>query len=71
MIAWIASVLGIVGALLVAGNISQSAGFAGYILFTLSATAWCYVAHQTKQNQLLIMNTIFLAINIFGIVNWA
>jgi hypothetical protein len=70
-IAWVAAATGIMGAFLVASNVSQTLGFIGYLLFTTSSVGWLYFAYKTKQQHLLMTNLVFFMINMIGIVRWS
>jgi nicotinamide riboside transporter PnuC len=59
---------GVTGAVLVSLNIPQSKY--GFILFLISSVLLGIVSWQRKMQYLLIMQTVFLGINIVGIVRW-
>lgn len=69
-LAQLGMICGILGGLLVALNIAQTVGFIGYVLFTVSSIAWIIYANKTKQLELLTLNTVFLVINLVGVVRW-
>jgi nicotinamide riboside transporter PnuC len=64
----IGAICGVTGAVLVSLNIPQSKY--GFILFLISSVLLGIVSWQRKMQYLLIMQTVFLGINIVGIVRW-
>ena len=67
-IEWLASISGILGALLLAANIRGS-GY-GFLLFLISSLSWTYVAYETSQLALLTNQAVFVSINILGVQRW-
>ena len=64
----IGAICGVAGAVLVSLNIPQSKY--GFALFLISSILLGIVSWQRKMQYLLIMQTVFLGINIVGIVRW-
>jgi nicotinamide riboside transporter PnuC len=64
----IGAICGVAGAILVSLNIPQSKY--GFILFLISSVLLGIVSWQRKMQYLLIMQTVFLGINIVGVVRW-
>ena len=64
----IGAICGVTGAVLVSLNIPQSKY--GFVLFLISSILLGIVSWQRKMQYLLIMQTVFLGINIVGIVRW-
>jgi len=64
----IGAICGVSGAVLVSFNIPQSKY--GFVLFLISSILLGIVSWQRKMQYLLIMQTVFLGINIVGIVRW-
>ena len=65
---WIGTVTGVVGALIVAMNMPWS-GY-GFILFTIPSMTWGMVAWKMREHSLLVLQTVFLCINLMGIWRW-
>lgn len=63
---WIACLCGIIGALLVALNIGMA--HLGYQFFLAGALGYCIVAFLVNNNPLLLLNLVFAATNIIGLV---
>ena len=68
MIEWLAAVLGVLGALLVAANVSISRY--GFVLFLVSSLLWTYIAYNQDLAPLLLNQVVFVAINVLGIQRW-
>ena len=64
----IGAICGVAGAVLVSLNIPQSKY--RFMLFLISSILLGIVSWQRKMQYLLIMQTVFLGINIVGIVRW-
>jgi hypothetical protein len=67
-ITYVGSLLGIVGALLVASNSDVSAY--GYICFTGSSVLLLLWSIKDKINHQLYMNLTYTAVNLYGLYNW-
>lgn len=65
---WIGTATGVPAALILASNI----GFQGlaFCIFIVSVLCFIYVAMVKKIQGMLIMNVIFLLINIWGVWRW-
>lgn len=68
VIEWSGSVLGIVGALLLALNIPQSRF--GWIFFAASNVCWIYFGFATGTYSLAAMQIVFSCTSAIGIRNW-
>jgi hypothetical protein len=69
LISSIASVTGVIAAILLALNINMF--LVAYVLFLISAILWAIYSIRTSNNQLLIMNAIFIVINSIGVYNFS
>lgn len=65
---WVGAITGIIGASLIASNIGMQ-GLA-FCVFTFSVLCFIYVAKIKDIKGMLVMNMIFLVINIWGIWRW-
>lgn len=63
---WSACIAGVIGALLVASNIGLAV--LGYKFFLAGAVGYCFVAFIKDNNPLLLLNLVFAATNIIGLV---
>jgi len=64
----LASLLGIIGAILLALNIGYN--YEAYIIFFISSVLWSLVAFVTHDKPLLYMNIVFVIINIIGVLSY-
>ncbi|MEM7687470.1 MAG: hypothetical protein AAF291_00480 [Pseudomonadota bacterium] len=67
---WVASVSGIVAALMVSYNGGAKVTGLGFIVFTLSSIIWVTAALIDGNSPLAVQNIVLLAINIFGIYRY-
>lgn len=65
IVEWSAAVLSVIGAIL---NASKLIG--GFYIWGIANILWIWFSFKYKHYGLLVMNLIFLAINIYGIINW-
>lgn len=65
---WIGTVTGIMGAILMAANLPESKY--AFLLYFTSSFLWTVSGVLMKDKPLLVMNFVFLTINIFGIYSW-
>ncbi len=65
---WIGVITGLLGAFIISSNIGY-VGW-GYLIFLISSLAMMYFAWKLDRWPLFAMNTIFLAINAWGIWRW-
>ncbi len=65
---WVGTLAGTSGALLMALNIPSS-GWA-FALFLVSSSAWTTAGVLMKDPPLWILNSVFVAIDILGIIRW-
>ncbi len=63
---WLACIAGVTGALFVALNIGLAP--LGYKFFLAGAIGYCIVAFVKNNNPLLLLNLVFAATNIIGLV---
>lgn len=68
MLAWLGTIFGILGALLVASNIGLND--VGYILFTIGAICSFANAYKKRDNAGMVLWLTFLIINIFGVISY-
>jgi hypothetical protein len=65
---WTGTAFGIVGAIIVALNLSFSGW--GFVLFLISSFAWCIAGIKMKEASLVLLQGTFTAINLLGIYRW-
>lgn len=65
---WIGTVTGIMGAILMASNLPESKY--AFLLYFTSSVLWTISGVLMKDKPLLVMNLVFVTINIFGIYSW-
>lgn len=65
---WTGTSTGIVGAIWVALNIATSGW--GFVFFAVSASSWAAAGWLMREPSLVLLNSVFLAINILGIYRW-
>ncbi|WP_024792099.1 hypothetical protein [Candidatus Ruthturnera calyptogenae] len=65
---WFGTVTGITGGLLVALNFEWSKF--GYFFFMASAINWIIQGSKNNDNSLVLLNTVFVFVNILGIYHW-
>ena len=68
MVAWIGTIFGVLGAMLVASN--SGVNDIGYIFFTVGSAFSLYNAVKIKDNAGITLWLVFFLINIFGIVSY-
>lgn len=66
---WFATLLGIVGGLMIGVNISYVSRY-GFIPFLLSSIIWLFVGYKMKENSIIILNATFVLINVLGVYQW-
>ena len=69
MLAWIGTICGILGSVLVAMN--NGFQFVGYTSFLIGSIACLIVAVKAKDKANITLWGFFLSVNIMGIVNYA
>lgn len=65
---WIGSILGLVGATLLATN-SPVSGY-GFVAFLVSNFCWIYFGYKTRAHGLLTMQAGFTLTSLVGIARW-
>lgn len=65
---WIGTVLGIVGATLIAFNFSLSG--LGFICFLISSVMWIIVSVAMNEHSLFYLNLAYFFVDILGIYRW-
>ena len=65
---WTGTVCGVLGALLLALNISNSGW--GWVLFFFSSTSWGIAGLKMKEPSLWILHAVFTVVNLLGIYRW-
>ena len=68
MLAWIGTICGIIGSILVAAN--NGLQFAGYISFLIGAVSCLIVAFNRLDRAAIVLWTFFTFVNMCGIVNY-
>lgn len=65
---WVASILGFIGAMLIALNIPESKY--AFFIFLGSSTLWIYAAAIMKEYSLIFLNVGFMIVDLIGIYRW-
>lgn len=65
---WVASILGLLGAIMIALNVEESKY--AFIFFILSSIIWTYAGIKVKDWALASLNVGFFIVNIIGIYRW-
>jgi len=65
---WTGTVTGIAGAIWVALNIATSGW--GFVLFAISAVFWTIAGWLMREPSLVLLQSVFFAIDILGIYRW-
>jgi hypothetical protein len=65
---WVGAALGVLGALMLAANVSWS-GY-GWLAFLASNLAWIGYAVIKRVRSLLLMQFVFITTSLIGIVRW-
>ena len=65
---WTGTVLAIIAAVMVASNTEISKY--GYPIFMLSSMFWSYVAIRMNDQALLMLQVVFICVDIFGMYSW-
>ncbi len=65
-----ASVTTVVGAVLVAANISAKAMVAGFAIFIAASLAWIAAGWVENQPSVYVQNLALFIINVFGVYRW-
>jgi hypothetical protein len=65
---WLGTATGISGGILVALNFEFSKF--GYILFMVSAISWVIQGLKNQDNSLVLLNTVFVCVNMLGLYHW-
>lgn len=68
MLKWIATLSGILGAVLVAFN--NGFQFLGYIGFLTGSIIWLVISIKQKENAAIAQWAFFTSINLFGLYNY-
>jgi hypothetical protein len=68
MLAWIGTICGIIGSVLVAAN--NGFQFVGYVSFLIGAMACLYTSIMRKDNSGITLWGFFTAVNIWGLINY-
>ena len=68
MLKWTGTVCGVLGALLLALNISDSGW--GWVLFFFSSTSWGIAGLKMKEPSLWTLHAVFTVVNLLGIYRW-
>ncbi len=65
IVEWSATLLSLIGAV-----VNANKGISGFYIWSVANLLWISFAIKHKHWGLLVMNIVFLCINIFGIINW-
>ncbi len=65
VVEWSATTLSVLGAV-----INANKGISGFYIWSVANILWMYFGWKFKHWGLVVMNLIFLCINIYGIVSW-
>jgi hypothetical protein len=68
MFGWIGTVTGVTGGITIALNISYSKY--AFLVFLISSCCWLIQGIKNKDKALIILNTVFMAIDLIGIYRW-
>ncbi len=66
---WLGAFTGIIGGILLAFNSPDYSKF-GFIFFLVSATSWLIQGVQNKDHPLVILNAVFIVVDMLGIYHW-
>ncbi len=66
---WLGTVTGITGGILIAINMLEYSKF-GFIFFLISATSWLIQGWKNQDFPLVLLNCVFIIIDIIGIYKW-
>ncbi len=67
---WIASISGMIAAIMVALNAGAKITGMGFVLFTGSSVVWIITSLLTENNPLAVQNIVLFGINLFGIYRY-
>lgn len=67
---WAAAIFCIIGAMLVASNLSAKISGIGFVVFTVSSLFWIVIGVISGEAALTIQNIVLTAVNTFGIYRW-
>lgn len=68
MIRWIGTIAGICGGVLIALNIAISKY--AFLIFLVSSISWLIQGYKNKDNALVLLNIVFIVIDLIGIYRW-
>ena len=66
---WLGTFTGIIGGVFIAINSVHYSKF-GFIFFLISALSWLVQGYKNNDYPLVLLNTIFVVIDLLGIYNW-
>ncbi len=66
---WLASVLGIMGGIMISANIIDITKYS-FIPFSISSVIWLFVSYKMKENSMIALNATFVLINMSGMYRW-
>ena len=66
---WGGAITGSIGTLLIASNIGM--GYVAFLFYAASNSLWITYAHITRQKGMLMMNGVFAATTVLGLINYA
>lgn len=68
MIRWVGTIAGICGGVLIALNIAISKY--AFLIFLVSSVSWLIQGYKNKDNALVLLNIVFIIIDLIGIYRW-
>ncbi len=66
---WLGTITGIAGGILIAINSPEYSKF-GFIFFLISAISWLIQGWKSQDLPLVLLNCVFIVIDIIGIYKW-
>ncbi len=70
LLRWVASVTGIVAAILVAMRLTNRATGLGFVIFTVCSVSWVTVGAFDGEWKLAVQNMVLTLINLVGVYRW-
>lgn len=68
IVEWIGCIFGVIGAVIVASNLGINV--LGYTFFLVGATSYMLVAFVHENRPLLLLNLVFAATNVLGLIRY-
>lgn len=70
LIAWIATIATMIGAMMTASNLGARVTGWGFVVFSVSSVGWTTLGYATGQTALIATNGFLMATNLVGIWRW-